>query len=280
MIAAVIVALLCGCQRDLIGSMTEADCNEALAVLLAADVPAEKVSTDNEKTWTLRVPDDRIVQSLDLLRARGLPRDRFANLGEMFKKDGLISTPAEERVRFIHGVSQELSDTLSRMDGVVVARVHIVLPNNDPLAVDSKPSSASVFIKHRPEMSVADLLVPIKNLVAHSVEGLTYEQVSVTFVAADAMAPRPVTAGKTTWVWTALLIAGIACAALFAFLAWIWKSPADMPGDKPAAHKDVAARVRQWALRVMPWLGGRGTKAKVESARAPDSGVPVRREPS
>jgi type III secretion protein J len=216
-----------GCRSDLFTSMPEADCNQALAVLLSAGIAAQKVSPDDGKTWTLRVPEDRIVRSLDLLRERGLPRSHFSNLGELFKKDGLISTPVEERVRFVYGVSQELSDTLSRMDGVVVARVHIVLPNNDPLATSVKPSSASVFIKYQPEASVAALVSPVKNLVAHSVEGLTYDQVSLTFVAAD---PIPVAAGPTAntnmppWIVPSTL--GLLAAAIAAALAgWAWIQP-------------------------------------------------------
>jgi type III secretion protein J len=178
-------AILVGCNTQLLANLSERDANQVLAVLLRAEIDAHKESADTGKTWVIKVPDSRVVQSLDLLRAYGLPQTRYANLGEMFKKDGLISTPVEERVRFVYGVSQELADTLSKMDGVITARVHIVMPQNDPLALTTKPSSASVFVKHRAGFSIATQAAPIKNLVAHSVEGLEYDAVSLTFVEAD-----------------------------------------------------------------------------------------------
>ena len=46
----------------------------------------------------------------------------------------------------MHALAQDLSATISRIDGVVVARVHIVLPDNNPFAEKVKPSSAAVFI--------------------------------------------------------------------------------------------------------------------------------------
>ncbi|MBP7565022.1 MAG: type III secretion inner membrane ring lipoprotein SctJ [Burkholderiaceae bacterium] len=229
LLLAATLLLLAACQKDLHTALSEPDANEALAVLLAAGVDAEKITPDNGKTWTLRVPEGAIVQSLELLRARGLPRSAHSNLGEMFKKDGLISTPVEERVRFVHGTSQELAETLSRMDGVVTARVHIVLPNNDPLAREIKPSSASVFIKHRADAAVANMTAPVKNLVAHSVEGLTYDNVSVTFVPADPVSPQLLmnTGSPRTGLLLPLVLMGALAMVLAsaALLVWTWLRP-------------------------------------------------------
>ena len=212
----VVVALcLAACKNDLFTKQTESDANSMVSALLENGIDAQKQTPDGGKTWSIAVDQDDVVRSLAVLRAQGLPQEKFVNLGDMFKKEGLISTPTEERVRFIHGVSQELSATLSQIDGVIAARVHIVLPNNDPMAAAVKPSSASVFVKYRPQANLTALTPAIKNMVARSVEGLAYDNVSITLVPGAMIAPPPPpsSAGRVIGgliaVAVVLLLAGI-----------------------------------------------------------------------
>jgi type III secretion protein J len=216
-----LVLALGACKQELYGQLTESDCNEMVAALIQYGVDAQKSTPDAGKTWTVSVDQKDIVHAMEILRSRGIPHKQYDDLGNLFKKDGLVSTPTEERVRFIYGLSQELDDTLSKIDGVVVARVQIVLPNNDPLAQTVKPSSASVFIKYRPDADLQTLTPAIKNLVVHSIEGLTYDQVSVTSVPADAVDLQPRSTlqdGLVVYAGGVLGVLLLLAAGAFAFL--------------------------------------------------------------
>ena len=189
MLFTAILCLLAGCKEILYSQLGEQEANEMIAVLASNGVNVSK--TFAEKHWGIEVASSQIPLAMQVLTREGLPRSRYASLGDMFKREGIVSTPTEERIRFIHGVSQELSRTLSMIDGVLAARVHIVLPQNDPLADRAKPSSASVFIRHRTDMDLQGSLTSIKSLVVRSVEGLSHDSVYVTLFPAERVALSP-----------------------------------------------------------------------------------------
>lgn len=177
---------LCGCKEQLYTGLSERDANEMIAVLTAHGLQADKVATENGD-FKLELDRSDFAPAVDTLRDHGLPRPKFSSIGEVFKQEGLVTTANAERLRFMYAMSEELSHTLSMIDGVVEARVQPVLPGGDPLTDKITPASASVFIKHSPNANLAVLAPQIKDLVCASIEGLSYDRVSLTFVAADAL---------------------------------------------------------------------------------------------
>jgi type III secretion protein J len=178
-----------GCKVGLYSNLNEHEANEMLAALASQSLAAAKESV-GESGWQLQVEESELGSALEVLRARGLPHDRFASMGDVFQKQGLVSTPAEERMRYVYALQQELSQTLSQIDGVVSARVHVVVPANDPLSDKIRPSSAAVFIKHHPDVDLRLLVPAVKDMVAHSIEGLSHDQVALSlFPARESVAP-------------------------------------------------------------------------------------------
>ncbi len=173
--------LLAGCDKEstLHSGLPERQANLVMAALLDAGIDCHKTPGD-EGTWNVSVVESRFAEAVNLLEEKGLPRRNFNGVAEVFKKTGMISSPTEERIRFMDALAQDLSRTISGIDGVVDARVHVVLPENDPFARNTLPSSAAVAIRSRWDSDVTDLVPSIKGLVKNAIEGLAYEKIMVT----------------------------------------------------------------------------------------------------
>lgn len=178
--------LFSACKVELYSNLHEQEANEMLALLLRHGISSEKLAGE-ENRYNLHVDESKLAESVELLKQLGYPRNQFESMGQVFKKEGLISSPLEERIRFIYALSQEISQTISQIDGVVTARVHIVLPENNPLSDSLTPASASVFVKYREEANVGSSVPQIKKLVTNSIEGLSYDKVTVAMFAAQPM---------------------------------------------------------------------------------------------
>lgn len=173
--------LLAGCDKEttLHSGLEERQANLVMAALLDSGIGCRK-EPGEEGTWNVLVSEGRFAEAVNLLERRGLPRRPRQGIGEVFKKTGMISSPSEERIRFMDALAQDISRTISMIDGVVDARVHVVLPENDPFARNSLPSSAAVAIRSRWDADLTDLVPSVKGLVKNAIEGLAYEKIQVT----------------------------------------------------------------------------------------------------
>ena len=178
---AAVLALLAGCEEEttLYSQLEERQANAIIAELKTHDIACRKTPGE-EGTWNVMISEGNFAMAMELLDQKGLPRRQYQGVSESFKKTGMVSSPSEERIRFMDALAQDLSRTLSQIEGVVDARVHVVLPENDPFAKHAKPSSAAVAIRHRYDVDMADFVPQIKSLVKNAIEGLDYSKISVT----------------------------------------------------------------------------------------------------
>ena len=177
------VALLAGCNMtELYSQLDEQQGNEMLALLQQHNISSEKRPVKDNMV-SLYVNSGKIPAAMELLRKNGYPKDKFSTIKDLFSTDKLIATPYEDRTRYIYGLSQELADTLSRVDGVMTARVHLVVPAED--AKKPEVASAAVFIKHNPNYDMDEHVPQIKSIVASGIETLTYEAVNVALFPAE-----------------------------------------------------------------------------------------------
>jgi type III secretion protein J len=197
MVFALAALLLAGCDVDLYSQLDERDANDMMAILLQHGISADRTIA-KDRSITISVPKAQFADAVETLKERGYPRDKYATVADVFPGDTLISSPLQERARLNYALSQELSHTIADIDGVLSARVHIVLPEDRQLQKAGPPSSASVFIRYAKSASLEGVVPQIKTLVANSVEGVTYDHVTVVLVpAADVSKPQVASAGVT-----------------------------------------------------------------------------------
>jgi len=184
------VAALPACSSNVLHGVDERAANEATAALERAGIGAEKLLDDATPAggagYTVRVARGDGARAVDLLHALGLPRERRRGFSETYGQPSLIPTPSEERARYLDALAGEIERTLEAVDGVVSARVHLVLEESDPLNAEPKPrvpARAAVLLKARPgaaPLREAD----VQKLVAGSVAGLEPGAVAVVLAAA------------------------------------------------------------------------------------------------
>jgi type III secretion protein J len=252
----VTLVALSGCTQQLLGSIDEMAANQVVSALRLEGVTADKAPA-GEKLWKVSVPQDQFALAVQIIERRNLPAPAFQGLGQMFKKESLVSTPTEERARLVHAMSQELERSLMEIDGVLIARVHPVILPSDPLSPKRMAASASVLIKYRSGWDMSGRESMVRALVAAGVEGLSFDDVRVVMVAAPAPTsaePMPLKAAANAnyprWTQQLLPLYGAVLATLAGLVmlygAWVrWQRQ-----QKAAAPSGPLSLAGRWAQPV------------------------------
>ena len=193
----IICLCLAACKVEVYGGLSEDQANLMLSALLKRGIDVTK-ENKGKNGFTIMVEENQLVQALDILQENSLPQEKYKNIGEVFSGQGMISSPSEEDARMAFAIAQELSETFSRIDGVLTARVHVVMGKVDEAVNLRIAPSVGVFIRHNPDSVVINMVSHIREISARSVPGLTADNVSVMLVPVreTVTVPPPVT---ITW---------------------------------------------------------------------------------
>ena len=150
---------------------------EAAAITQSLSSAGIKYRMENG-TGGISVPVERINEARLMLAGQGvLQSGGFASLS---KEGGLGVSQFMESARYQHALEQELARTISSLQQVAAARVHIAVARNSSFVRDRSPGSASVFLQMKPGRRLAsEQVTAIVNLVASSLPDIDASQVTV-----------------------------------------------------------------------------------------------------
>jgi len=165
-----------GEYRPLYGSLERLDSASVIETLESNKI---KYKVD-PGTGALLVAADQINEARLKLAALGVPADSKAGFEDFAKEQPLGTSQFMETARYRHSLEGELARTISSINSVRNARVHLAIPKESVFVRDSRPPSASVFVELYPGASLTSAQVKsIVNLVASSIPEMTAANVTV-----------------------------------------------------------------------------------------------------
>ncbi len=172
------------CDVELYHDLSERRANEAILALRESGLRVEKRvqqrgGAGRAATFGLVVPRSEEVRALRVLEQRGLPRLSEPAAAPSAR---LLFSPLASQSENAAALAAEIATTLERLPEVAEARVHLALPEPEPLSPLGTPRpTASVLLKLRAPPSVRPS--ELAELVARAVPGLDAPDVTVVRVA-------------------------------------------------------------------------------------------------
>ena len=176
-------ALCAACTVPVAATLDEPDANKVVVALDQAGIDAAKeADPTTEGKFRVTVARDDVGRALVAMREEELPRPKAHGILDAADHGQLVPSQAAEHAQLVAGLAGDLEKTISTVDGVLAARVHLNLPPREPLR-DGPPAkaTASVLVEHR---GSTPPLAPesIQRLVAGGAPGISANEVAVVFV--------------------------------------------------------------------------------------------------
>lgn len=132
------------------------------------------------RTGALLVPSDQVYNARLKLAAQGVTDEQTIGYELLDQDRGLGTSQFMENISFRRGLEGELSRTISSMNNVKGARVHLAIPKETVFVRDAREPTASVFLEVYAGRRLAEeQIAAITNLVAGSVPQMAKENVTI-----------------------------------------------------------------------------------------------------
>jgi flagellar M-ring protein FliF len=163
--------------RPLYGSLDGMDASQVMETLSAADIKY----TVEPNSGALLVQADDVARARMRLAAAGVaPRDNSVGFEILDQEQGLGTSQFMEATRYRRGLEGELARTVSSLNNVKAARVHLAIPKSSVFVRDERKPSASVLVELYSGRGLEpNQVMAIVNLVASSVPEMNKAQVTV-----------------------------------------------------------------------------------------------------
>lgn len=181
-VAGAVLALFAGCAADVLHGLAEPETNRVIAVLQEQGIPAAKeLENAEEGTWKVTVSQSDLPKVWGILQEYRLPTSPNRRFRDVFGKSKLVVAPIEERALYLEALQGEIGHTLEGVSGVLLARVHLVIPEPSLTGQRAGEPKASVMVEYRADAANQAPLRSddIQRIVASSVAGLEPSNVSV-----------------------------------------------------------------------------------------------------
>lgn len=159
----------------LYGNLGQQDAAQIAQALDAAAIPYKLEG----ESGAITVPSDRVHDARLKLAGQGLP-EGDGGFAVMSKDPGFGVSQFMEGARYQHALETELARTITNIQQIEGARVHLALPRQSAFVRDRRPPSASVFLQLKPGRRLeSEQVTAISNLVASSIPELEAGQVTI-----------------------------------------------------------------------------------------------------
>jgi flagellar M-ring protein FliF len=160
----------------LYGNLSDSDANSVVQALQTASIEYKL----DANSGAIMVPAERVHDARLQLAGQGLPQGKNASVELMSKDPGFGVSQFMENARYQYALEGELARTISSLQAVEAARIHLALPQQSAFVRDRRPASASVLLQLRPGNRLqAEQVSAIVHLVASSIPELDSDNVTV-----------------------------------------------------------------------------------------------------